>query len=62
MAFNTQRKTAAIRTNIETVNNEGREATMRLYGSIGQKVDGDLFAPGAGRTRDGPTGHNQNTN
>lgn len=44
MKFNTQRKTGAIRTNIDTVNNEGREATMRLYGSIGQKVDGDLFA------------------
>lgn len=44
MAFNTQRKTGAIRTNIDTINNEGREATMRLYGSIGQKVDGDLFA------------------
>ena len=44
MALNTQRKTGAIRTNIDTVNNEGREAIMRLYGSIGQKVDGDLFA------------------
>lgn len=31
-------------TYIATINNETREATMRLYGTIGTKVDGDLFA------------------
>ena len=29
---------------IATINNETREATMRLYGVIGDKVDGDTFA------------------
>ena len=33
-----------IKTHIDSVNNEAREATMRLYGAIGEKVDGDLFA------------------
>lgn len=32
------------RTHIDTINAEAREATMRLYGAIGEKVDGDLFA------------------
>ncbi len=31
-------------TYIDTINNQGQEATMRLYGAIGEKVDGDLFA------------------
>lgn len=31
---------------IATINNETREATIRLYGTIGQKVDGDTFAQG----------------
>lgn len=35
---------STIRTHIDSVNNEAREATMRLYGAIGEKVDGDLFA------------------
>lgn len=29
---------------IDSVNNQTKEATMRLYGAIGVKVDGDLFA------------------
>lgn len=32
------------RTHIDFINNAAREATMRLYGAIGEKVDGDLFA------------------
>lgn len=31
-------------TYIDTINSQAREATIRLYGSIGGKVDGDLFA------------------
>lgn len=31
-------------TYIDTINKEKREATMRLYGAIGEKVDGDFFA------------------
>lgn len=32
------------RTHIDSVNNEIQEATMRLYGTIGNNIDGDLFA------------------
>ena len=31
-------------TYIDSINNQAGEATMRLYGAIGPKVDGDLFA------------------
>lgn len=31
-------------TYIDTINSQAREATIRLYGSIGSKIDGDLFA------------------
>ena len=31
-------------TYIDSVNEASREATMRLYGTIGSRVDGDYFA------------------
>lgn len=32
------------KTYIDEIDSQAREATMRLYGSIGEKIDGDLFA------------------